>query len=156
MIHSRLVVDVALISYYFGSKQGLFGAAMALPINPAEVLASELNGDLATLAARLLTRVLAIWDDSESGQPLAAVAGLAVSDASVRRLVAEAVARELVGPIATRLGGNDGPCRAAAFCSLVSCVIFSRYLLAVDPVATMDATEIVRYAAPSMQLVIDG
>ena len=34
-------VDVALISYYFGSKVGLFGAAMALPVNPAELSMSS-------------------------------------------------------------------------------------------------------------------
>lgn len=32
-------VDLALISYYFGSKKGLFGAALALGANPAELLA---------------------------------------------------------------------------------------------------------------------
>jgi len=52
-------VDTALGSYYFGSKQGVFGAAMALTANPAQVLAAALPGDLAGLPERVL-RALAI------------------------------------------------------------------------------------------------
>ena len=47
-------VDVALISYYFGSKKGLFGAAMALGANPALLLAGELQGPLNSLPERLV------------------------------------------------------------------------------------------------------
>ena len=38
-------VDAALISYYFGSKKGLFGAAMALSANPPEAVLEALAGD---------------------------------------------------------------------------------------------------------------
>ncbi|MCX4744276.1 TetR family transcriptional regulator [Kitasatospora sp. NBC_01287] len=41
-------VDLALISYFFGSEKGLFGAVLALAANPAEVLAQALTGDPAT------------------------------------------------------------------------------------------------------------
>ena len=51
-------VDVALISYYFGSKKGLFGAAMALGANPALLLAGELQGPLNSLPERLVRTVL--------------------------------------------------------------------------------------------------
>ena len=48
-------VDAALISYYFGSKKGLFGAALALSANPPEVLLGALAGDLETLPERALS-----------------------------------------------------------------------------------------------------
>src|SRR3712207_1267814 len=56
-------VDVALVSYFFGSKKGLFGAALALPANPPEVLVSALQGDPATLPERVLRVLLHVWDD---------------------------------------------------------------------------------------------
>ena len=37
-------VDVALVSYYFGSKQGLFAATMALPMNPADIFQEVAQG----------------------------------------------------------------------------------------------------------------
>ena len=52
-------VDVALISYFFGSKRGLFGAALALSVNPAELFASQLaQADLATLPQPGLPKIM--------------------------------------------------------------------------------------------------
>src|ERR1044072_1463007 len=47
-------VDAALISYYFGSKKGLFGAALALSANPAVLLTGELQGPLNSLPERVI------------------------------------------------------------------------------------------------------
>src|SRR5438552_3568890 len=63
-------VDVALISYHFGSKKGLFGAAMALATNPAELLERELAGPLNSLPERLIRAVVAAWDDRAAGGSL--------------------------------------------------------------------------------------
>jgi AcrR family transcriptional regulator len=46
-------VDVALVSYWFGSKRGLFAAAMDLTVSPADALDAALAGDDAGIAARL-------------------------------------------------------------------------------------------------------
>ncbi|MFG2639086.1 TetR/AcrR family transcriptional regulator [Streptomyces sp. NPDC048362] len=48
-------VDLALLSYYFGSKKGLFGAALALSANPAELLSRLLaEGDMDSFPERAL------------------------------------------------------------------------------------------------------
>src|ERR1700754_4880058 len=54
-------VDVALVSYYFKSKQGVFAAAMALTANPAEIFSQAVQGDLDTLAVRVLQGMLEVW-----------------------------------------------------------------------------------------------
>lgn len=147
-------VDVALVSYYFGSKRGLFTAAMSLTVNPADTVAAMLEGEDVTLASRLLRGMLAVWDAPESGGPLVALAAAATSDPAVRRLAAEAVAREIMTPLAERIGGPDAGTRAAAFGAQVSGVIFSRYLLRIEPIASMPAEEIVRALAPSLALAL--
>src|SRR3954454_12015191 len=73
-------VDVALISYHFGSKKGLFGAAMQLPANPPDVLAAALDGPLDTLPQRLVRTVLSTWDDPERGAALRTFAGAAITE----------------------------------------------------------------------------
>jgi len=73
-------VDVALLSYFFGSKKGLFGAALALPANPPEVLRSALPGDPATLPERVLTALLRSWDDPAQGAPLRVMLTAAIRD----------------------------------------------------------------------------
>jgi AcrR family transcriptional regulator len=150
-------VDVALVSYYFGSKQGLFSAAMSLPTNPAALVASVLAGDLDTLAERLLRSMLAVWDDPVSGAPLRALASTATVDADLSRVVREAVGREIVNRLAKRIGGTGASQRAAAFSTQMAGVIFARYLLRLEPIASMSVDDVVRRLGPSLQLSIaDG
>ncbi|MEO9220529.1 MAG: TetR family transcriptional regulator, partial [Mycobacteriaceae bacterium] len=63
-------VDVALLSYYFGSKKGLFGASLGLLANPPEILAAALPGDPADRPERVLRALLATWDDPVRGAQL--------------------------------------------------------------------------------------
>jgi AcrR family transcriptional regulator len=148
-------VDVALVSYYFGSKQGLFSAAMSLPTNPADVVAAVLAGDLDSLAERMLRTVLAVWDDPVSGTPLRTLAGAAIVEADLNRVVREAVGREIVDRLAKRIGGSGASQRAAAFSTQMAGLIFARYLLHLEPIASMSVEDIVRRLGPSLQLSLE-
>jgi AcrR family transcriptional regulator len=154
-ISSDVGVDVALIPYYFGSKQGLFGEAMALPINPAEVVVSLLDGDPATLAERLLRTLISIWDSPDVGAQLHAVAFAALADPNMLRLISDGIAREIVNRIAGHFGQPDGDLRAAAFVTQIVGLIFSRYILKLEPVASMEADEIVDLLGPTLQLALE-
>jgi AcrR family transcriptional regulator len=147
-------VDVALVSYYFGSKQGLFGAAMALPANPADLLQAELAGDPATLPERLVRSLLLVWDSPETGAPLRTLAGNAAADPDLNRLVREAVGREIVDRLSAHLGTPDATQRAAAFASQIAGLIFSRYVFQFEPIASMSPDEIVNRLAPSLRLAL--
>lgn len=137
-------VDVALISYYFGSKQGLFAAAMTLPISPAVVLDNVLAGDPAHFPERILAAVLATWDDPEFGEPLRALVVAALQDPAMLRAVREYVEREVVARLADRLGGPDATARAATFLTTIAGVIFTRHLLGLKPMVSMPADELIR------------
>src|SRR5215213_5901244 len=56
-------VDVALVSYYFGSKSGLFVESLRLPVNPATVVDGLLAQGTDGFGERLVTTLLAVWDD---------------------------------------------------------------------------------------------
>ena len=45
-------MDIALVGYYFGSKQGLLSAVLALVPNPAVIVDRVAHGDLATFPER--------------------------------------------------------------------------------------------------------
>jgi AcrR family transcriptional regulator len=147
-------VDVALVSYYFGSKQGVFSAAMALPVNPADAIAATLAGGDEDLAGRLLRMAIALWNDPATGSPLRAIAAGATSDPDLQRLVREFVEREIIGRIAVRIGGPAATERAAIFAATISGLLFSRHLLGVEPIASMDADELARRLGPSLQLAL--
>src|SRR6516165_4925763 len=149
-------VDVALVSYYFGSKRGLFNAAMSLTVNPAEMVEVALEGDLETLPARMLRGLLAVWDDPASGAPLLALLRAAATDPSVGRLAAEAVEQGIVIPLADGIGGEDALRRAASLSAQLSGVILSRYLLRVEPIASMTADEVGEALVPSPAGTLSG
>ena len=145
-------VDPALVSYFFGSKQGLAGAALTLAANPSDILATLLPGDLDGLAARVLRGLLATWDDRDTGRPLHAMVRMAAQDPTVARLVREMVEEGIVNQVAARLTGSDALQRAGVFATALTGVIFTRYLMGVNPIATMPADELVRRMAPALRL----
>ncbi len=148
-------VDFALISYYFGSKKGLFGAALALPANPAEILARLLDeGDWATFPERALYGLLQVWDDPQTGLVLLVLLKNAAHDEAFAALVKEVVEREIVERLAGRLGGRDAHERAGVFAAQMSGLITARYLLRLEPVASMAPDEIVRLFAPQLRLAL--
>lgn len=149
-------VDVALISYHFGSKRGLFAATMQLAANPPDVLRAALPGELGRLPERLLPAMLSIWDDAELGTPLHALYRSAGHDPDMTRLLREMIGRELIGQIAEHLSGDDASARAGVVASQVAGMIFMRYVLEVEPLVSMPAEEVVTLMAPAMRAALVG
>lgn len=145
-------VDSALISYYFGSKQGLFGACMSLSLTPSVMLARALDGDPATMPQRLLAGIMAAWDHPQSGDPLAALITGALHDPEIMRLLEEWAERELIGRIAEYLGGRRATERATAIITVVTGLIFSRYLLRLGSATAMSASQVIGQLSPMIGL----
>ncbi len=153
-IAERAGCDVALISYYFGSKHGVFTASMALAVSPGQVLTRVLEGDVEDLPRRILAAAIKTWDDPENWQPLRELLTLALQDPTLLRGVREYVEHEVVGRLAERIGGPDATARAVVAAVQVGGLIFARYLLAVEPIASMDAGEVGRRLAPAMKVAL--
>src|SRR4051812_47948375 len=93
-------VDVALVSYFFGSKKGLFGAALALSANPPEILARALPGDPIRLPERVLRALIDVWEDPARAASLRLMLSGAITEPEVARLVREVFEQEMIGRIA--------------------------------------------------------
>jgi AcrR family transcriptional regulator len=147
-------VDASLISYFFGSKRGLFAAVLALTANPADRLRGALAGDPRTFPERVLTALLATWDDPEHGAALRVAVRAAMQDAERARLLREAIEREVVEVLAGWIGGAGASRRAAALVTQLAGVIFARYVLELEPIATMAADELVRALLPGFRAAL--
>jgi AcrR family transcriptional regulator len=147
-------VDPALISYFFGSKQDLFAAAMALPANPADVIAAALQGDPAGIPERLLRAFLATWDDPEKGAPLRALLGSVGQDPGPTRLLREVIHERMINAIASRLTGPQRAQRAAAVAVQMMGLAFGRYILQVEPLASMSHDALVRRMVPALRAAL--
>ena len=149
-------VDVALVSYYFGSKQGLFSAVMALAVSPPTVLSAALEGDPARLPERLVVAVTAAWDDPGTGGPLRALVTTALLEPAGRRALVEFLEREVVTRLAERLGGPRATARAAAAATTIAGLIFTRYLLGLPSVSDASRDQLVRDLAPAIRASLAG
>ena len=145
-------VDPALTNYFFGSKRELFAATMALTVNPAQALAELLEEGTEELGRRILERLLSVWDDPASGDPLLALVRSAASEERATELLREFVEVELVAPMSDHLIGEDRRMRASAVASQLLGLIFARYVVRLEPLASAEPEVIVATLAP----VLDG
>ena len=150
-------VDVALVAYHFGSKDGLFAAALEMPEPMAALMADVLeHGELDDFGERFLHRVLELWDDPGTGGSLVALVRSAMSHPPAAERLRDFVQAELLGRIAARLDVPDADRRAALFGSQLLGLLMYRHVLRVEPVASMDPGELVRRAAPALQRHLAG
>jgi AcrR family transcriptional regulator len=146
-------VDPALVSYYFGSKSGLFVESLRLPVNPAEVIDAVLAEGRHDLGERVVTRFLQVWDNPASGEPIISVLRSAVSRPELLR---DFVERQIVPRLASALEGPDAKLRASAFASQMLGLAMLRYVLRVEPIATTEPERVVALLAPNVQRYADG
>ncbi|MHB9856693.1 TetR/AcrR family transcriptional regulator [Streptomyces sp. YIM S03343] len=149
-------VDVALVSYYFGSKKGLFGAALSLSVSPPDALQAAIAGDPATLPERVLRTLVAAWDDPVQGEQLRLMVNAAMHEPDVARLLRDVLQTEMVHQLADRIGGVDATARAAAFGAQLAGLILVRYVLAINPIASMPVDELVHFATPGLRAAMRG
>jgi len=147
-------VDVALVSYFFGSKDGLFAAAMEFPVNPAELVAELMGDGIDGLGERLVRRFLTLWD--AAGSPLVALVRSASSNEQAAALVRGFVEREILGRIAAAIDAPEPELRAALAGSQMVGLIMARYIVRVEPIAGAEPEVLVAAVGPTLQRYLTG
>ena len=149
-------VDAALVHHYFGSKDDLFLAALEVPIDPRSVLPTLLEGDLETAAERLLRTVLTIWDEPSVSLQLAALFRTALASPAESNPLRDGLLPLVLTPLAARLPGPDAVHRAQLVVTQMMGLLVTRYVLALEPLASMPREEVVAWVAPNLQRYLTG
>jgi AcrR family transcriptional regulator len=149
-------VDAALVHHYFGTKQQLFAAAIHLPIDPMTVLIPMRETPVEELGFRLPSVLLPIWD-SELGAGLIATLRslLAGPDVSLARSFLQEIVTAEVAPRVDNPPGT-GMIRAQFFASQLMGVVMARYIVQVEPFASLPAEQIVATIGPNLQRYLTG
>jgi AcrR family transcriptional regulator len=145
-------VDPALVHHYFGAKDKLFLATMAAPIDPGELIPKIFEAGLDGIGERLVRTFLGVWD-SPAGSSAAALFRSALqhewSARMLREFLVTQVLRRAVGHL--QLDPVDAPRRAALVASQMAGIVMVRYILKIEPMASMSQDEIVYSIAPTIQ-----
>ena len=149
-IASAAGVDPALVMHYFGSKAGIFRAALEFPIDPAEVVPRLLEPGLDGLGERMVRFFLAVWD-SPDGRPLLGVIRSAVVSEQAAQLLREFVTREVLGRIAAVLQVDQPRLRVGLAGSQLIGLAILRYVVKIEPVASASPDEIAAWVGPTLQ-----
>jgi AcrR family transcriptional regulator len=149
-------VDVALVSYFFGSKDGLFAAAMELAINPADLVAELIRDGTDGLGERMLRTFLSVLDTPGSGAPFLALVRSAASHEESAAMLRGFVEREVLGRLATTIDAPQPELRAALAGSQMIGMVMARYIVRVEPLAGSDPDTLVAAIGPTIQRYLTG
>ena len=144
-------VDVALVSYFFGNKDGLFAAAMALAVNPAELVEGIVREGVDGLGERLVRMFLRILDDPASGTPLVALVRSAATNDHAADMLRGFVEREVLGRLVKAIEAPHPELRAALCGSQMVGVVMARYVVKVEALVDAEQDALVAALAPTIQ-----
>jgi AcrR family transcriptional regulator len=143
-------VDPALVLHYFGTKQRLFMAAIEFPVRLREVLSAVAREPRNEIGELLIRRLVEIWDQPEVLAVILGIVRSAATDeiaaASLRRLVVD-------GPltvVATALQVPDAELRATLAGTQIIGLILARYVVRVEPVASLSGTQLATLVGPTI------
>jgi AcrR family transcriptional regulator len=148
-------VDVALVSYFFGSKDGLFAAAMELPINPAQLVEQLVAEGSDGLGERLARTILARLDAAD-GSPFVGLVRSAATNEKAAALLRGFVEREMLGRLVRAVDAPNPELRAALAGSQIVGLIMARYVVRVRPIAEADPETLATAIGPTLQRYLTG
>ncbi|MGP3964600.1 TetR/AcrR family transcriptional regulator [Nonomuraea sp. 3N208] len=148
-------VDPALVMHFFGNKDGLFEAAINGSM-PVTLMVAALDGDEEHIAERLCRRYVELWEDPAHGPRMSAVLHAATATPAAADLLKHLMRTELLGPIARRLSRDHAEVRALLAASQLVGIAMLRYVLKVEPLASMPADVLAAAVAPTLQRYLTG
>ncbi len=149
-------VDAALVSYFFGSKAKLFVEVVELPFEPAQVLPMVFEPGPEGAGERLAQVLLAGLENPDVRQRLVGLVRAAASQPEAAAMVRELVARRMGAQTLGALGVTDADLRASLIGSQVVGLVMARYIVAVEPLASLPPAVVAAAIAPNLQRYLTG
>jgi AcrR family transcriptional regulator len=154
-------VDPALIHHFFSNKEGVFQDAVTARVDMAALFDSLDEENLDSVAkspgAWVARTFLSYWEDGTTRPALVAVYRAGLSDEAVAHVFRERI-EDAFATCLRRIVPQHAD-RAPAFASLVSAqlagLVMLRYVLQVEPLASLDFDELMDWLTPSLEVHFD-
>ncbi|SOD86550.1 TetR family transcriptional regulator [Streptomyces sp. Ag109_G2-15] len=138
-------IDPSMVMRYFGSKEGLFAAAVALDLRLPDL--TRVPRDEAGLT--LVTHFLSLWEENEELTAVLRVG--ATNQAGAERM--QGIFRDQLLPVARQVcpDPEQVPARAALCASQLLGLALTRYVLRLPPAVALHREELVAWLGPTVQ-----
>jgi AcrR family transcriptional regulator len=134
-------IDPSMVMRYYGNKEGLFAAAVAIDLRLPDVSGADRRQDAG--------RILDMWENNEVLTALLRVG--VTNQAGAERM--QDILREQLLPVAQQVcpDPEQVPARAALMASQLLGLALTRYVLRIPPATGLTRTQIVAWLAPTIQ-----
>jgi AcrR family transcriptional regulator len=129
---------------------------MALPFDPDSVLTPLVAGPRDDVGERLARFVVDTLEEPQSRLVMTGMVRAAAAEAEMADLVRELVSARIVGAIAAGLADANAPARAALVASQIIGLIMARYVIRIEPLASLAPDALVEALAPNLQRYLTG
>ena len=155
-IADRAGVDPAMVNHWFGGKEKLFTATLDLPLDPTALRAEVLGGPPDAVGERVVRGFLSVWDAAGGGGTMAALLRTVTTHEFAARLLREFVTRAILRPVVERVAPDRHAERGALVASQLIGIGMMRYVVQLEPLASMPREEVVTAVAPTVQRYLTG
>jgi AcrR family transcriptional regulator len=142
-------VDPALVRHYFGNKERLFAAAMRFPADPADMIPALIEPGVEGLGIRLARFFLDTWDTEDA--PFVALLRSVTTNEQAAEMMRQFVTREVLGRVAATLQLDQPRLRTGLAASHLLGVALLRYVIKVEPIASMERNALAGEIGPVIQ-----
>jgi AcrR family transcriptional regulator len=149
-------VDSALVHHYFGTKEKLFAAAVRIPIDPMAIIVPLREIPVEEIGYKLPSMLLPLWD-SELGTGFIAALRSIIGGSEVnlfRSFIQDVIAVEVGARVDDPPG--SGIIRIQFVASQLVGVVMARYILELEPFASLPPEQIAQTIAPNLQRYLTG
>jgi AcrR family transcriptional regulator len=156
-IASEAGVDPAMIHHYFRTKEELFRQSLAIPFDPTVEIPKIVAEGAEHAGANLVRLFVRIWD-SPLGGAGAALIRSAMSNEWTARMLREFLTTQILRKVTAelKLDPAEAPLRASLVATQLAGLAMMRYIIKLEPMASLPVEDLVRAVGPNVQRYITG
>ena len=149
-VAGRTGVDPALVMQYFGSKEGLFAAAM----KGAHGGGTARTAPREEIPSAVLRDALTKFEGTDDREAAVALLRNFLTHPEANRIMRDEVLCSLIRDLAQTIGGEDAELKAALLMSCVAGMSLARYVLELPGLAGAGRTDVQRLLLPALQALV--
>lgn len=152
----RAGVDPALVHHYFKDKDDLFVQTMHIPVNPGEIIAQAATAPLEQMGEALVRALLTTWRKPAFRTAATAMIRGLISSSSATKILRPFLQKEIFSRLGSRLPEESAEPRVALVASQIIGLIVARYIIDLEPLASMDDEQVIELVDPAIQRYLTG